>query len=258
VEGEKWKLAGLVSRMEPVPLEVLGRPPRMAEAQAIALIIPAYNEAAVIGACLAALPAEVYQQVIVVDNGSTDDTGALARQAGAEVLSEPRRGYGQACLSGMAALRPAIDVVVFMDADLSDDPAEVRLLLAALASGADLAIGARALRALPGALSPHQRFGNWLAARLIHWRWGVECTDLGPFRAIRRSALTQLGMRDRNYGWTVEMQARAAQLGLRMVECNVIYRPRRAGRSKVTGTVTGSILAGIKILATWARVAIGG
>ena len=224
----------------------------------VALIIPAYNEAAVIGACLAALPSEVYRQVIVVDNGSSDATAALARAAGAQVLCEPRRGYGQACRSGMAILQSEIEVVVFMDADLSDDPAEVHLLLAALAAGADLAVGSRGRRALPGSLSPHQRFGNWLAASLIRWRWGVACSDLGPFRAIRRRALDQLGMRDRNYGWTIEMQARAARAGLRMVEVDVAYRRRWAGKSKVAGTVKGSILAGVKILATWARVAAGG
>ena len=226
--------------------------------RSVALIIPAYNEAAVIGACLAALPSDVYRQVIVVDNGSSDATAALARAAGAQVLSEPRRGYGQACLSGLAILQPEIDVIVFMDADLSDDPAEVHLLLAALEAGADLAVGARGRRALSGALSPHQRFGNWLAASLIRWRWGVACSDLGPFRAIRRRALEQLGMRDRNYGWTIEMQARAARLGLHMVEVDVAYRRRWAGKSKVAGTVKGSILAGVKIVATWARVAAGG
>lgn len=221
-----------------------------------ALLIPALNEAEVIGRVLEAVPQALFSQILVIDNGSTDATAEQARSAGAEVVAEPVRGYGRACLTGLRQLRPEIDAVVFMDADFSDDPGEADLLLQKLAEGFDLVIGSRVERAQAEALTPHQRFGNWLATRLITWRWQVRFTDLGPFRAIRREALDRLGMRDENYGWTVEMQAQAARVGLRCSEIPVRYRPRAGGRSKVSGTVKGSILAGTKILWTFARIAL--
>lgn len=223
-----------------------------------ALLIPALNESEVIGRVLAAVPAGLFEQVLVIDNGSTDATGEQARRGGAEVVSEPVRGYGRACLTGLRQLEPEIDAVVFMDADFSDDPGEAEALLKKLGEGFDLVIGSRVEKAQPDALTPVQRFGNWLATRLIAWRWRLHFTDLGPFRAVRREVLERLGMRDENYGWTVEMQAQAARLGLRCTEIAVSYRPRAGGRSKVSGSIKGSILAGIKILWTFARIALQG
>jgi glycosyltransferase involved in cell wall biosynthesis len=221
-----------------------------------ALLIPALNEAEVIGRVLAAVPAGLFEQIVVVDNGSTDATAERARKGGAEVVTEPVRGYGRACLTGLGQLRPGIDAVVFMDADFSDAPGEAAELLQKLNEGFDLVIGSRAEKAQTDALTPHQRFGNWLATRLISWRWQVHFTDLGPFRAIRRGALDRLGMRDENYGWTVEMQAQAARLRLRCSEIAVSYRPRAGGRSKVSGSIKGSVLAGAKILWTFGRIAL--
>lgn len=221
-----------------------------------ALLIPALNEAEVIGRVLAVVPTGLFAQILVVDNGSTDATAEQARNAGAQVVAEPVRGYGRACLTGLRQLAPEIDAIVFMDADFSDDPAEAEALLQKLGEGFDLVIGSRVEKAQPEALSPHQRFGNWLATRLIAWRWRIRFTDLGPFRALRRDALDELGMRDENYGWTVEMQAQAARLGLRCSEIAVSYRPRAGGQSKVSGTIKGSVLAGIKILWTFAQIAL--
>lgn len=200
-------------------------------------------------------------RIVVVDNGSRDRTAEVARARGAIVVGEPRRGYGAACLAGIAHLkaRPP-DVVVFLDADRSDDAGELPLLLAPiLEAGADLVIGSRVLgEAAPGSFTPVQAFGNRFAALLLRASFGAAATDLGPFRAIRWSALERLGMRDRDYGWTVEMQARAFARRMRVVEVPVRYRTRAAGRSKVSGTVRGVIGAGFKILVTIARVRLGG
>jgi rSAM/selenodomain-associated transferase 2 len=222
----------------------------------IAVIIPAYNEAASIGRVLDDLPAVA--QVVVVDNGSSDATTAVARAHGARVVHEPRRGYGAACLAGMAALDRDAEIVVFLDADYSDHPEELPRLVAPILSGeADLVVGSRILgQREPGALPPHARWGNGLAVALLRLLYGVRFTDLGPFRAIRASSLRALGMGDPDYGWTVEMQARAARAGLRVIEVPVSYR-RRIGRSKVSGTVRGSVLAGYKILTTIAASRVG-
>ena len=232
-----------------------GSPPRLS----IGVVIPARDEREAIGRVLADIPKRlldgrqidaVVDQVVVVDNGSTDDTAARAEEAGAEVVSEPRRGYGQACLAGIAALREC-DVVVFLDGDYSDHPEEMaRLLTPICAEGADLVIGSRVRgRRQPWALPPQSRLGNLLATSLIRLFFGVSYTDLGPFRAINRPALEQLGMEDRDYGWTVEMQIKAAKRGLRIAEVPVSYR-RRIGESKISGTVAGSFRAGLKILST--------
>lgn len=222
----------------------------------VAVVMPALNEAPALPHVLPAIPAWVHE-VIVVDNGSRDGTAAVAAGLGARVVSEPRRGYGQACLAGIAALSPGIDTVVFMDADASDRPEEMAALLAPIASGAaDMVIGSRPAGAEPGALTPQQRFGNALACWLIRLLWGVRFTDLGPFRAIGMDALARLEMQDRNYGWTVEMQVRAAGRGLRCAEVPVGYR-RRIGQSKVSGTISGSVKAGVKILWVIAVEALG-
>ncbi len=223
----------------------------------VALIIPALNEQDSIGRVVGDLPRDLIYDIIVVDNGSTDDTARRAIDAGARVVREPRRGYGQACLTGIEAVQDEAAVIVFVDGDYSDDPREVAQILAPIiANEADLVIGSRVLGQHEwGALMPQQRFGNALATLLIRWMYGVRFTDLGPFRAIRRDALTRLEMADRDYGWTVEMQVKAARRGLRSVEVPVSYRRRLAGESKVAGTISGSCRAGWKIIATIFRYA---
>jgi len=217
----------------------------------VALIIPALDEEHAIGALLDAVDRSIVRDVIVGDNGSRDATADVARARGAHVVRVDERGYGAACAGALAAISADIDVVLFMDADGSDDPAEIPLVLAPIfGNTADLVIGSRALGIVErGALTPQQRFGNWLATRLIAFIYHHEYTDLGPFRAVRRDLLDRIGMRDRRYGWTVEMQVRALQLGARVTEVPVRYR-KRVGRSKISGTVTGVIKAGWWILYT--------
>lgn len=229
-------------------------------ASATALIIPALNEEPVIGRMLTAIPPGLYRQIIVADNGSTDQTSQIAGGCGAVVVREPERGYGAACLKAIAALPDDIEIVVFQQADASEDPEDARALLAPLLAGAaDLVIGSRTLgRADRGALLPHQEFGNRLATTLIRWIWGHRYTDLGPFRAITREGLQRLGMRDRNYGWTVEMQVRALQEKLRVVEVPVRSKVRAAGVNKVSGNWKASLRAGQVILTTIAKLAIRG
>ncbi len=215
--------------------------------QHIAVVIPALNEERAIGRVLAEIPPWV-DRVVVADNGSSDRTAEAASGAGAVVVHEPEPGYGAACLKGIAAAGDA-DIIVFLDGDYSDHPADMTALVDPIAEGGcDMVIGSRMLgQREVGSLTPQQRFGNWLATWLIRVIWGVAFTDLGPFRAIRRSALTTLQMRDRTYGWTVEMQIKAAILGLKCREVPVRYR-RRIGVSKVSGTIKGTVLAGTKIL----------
>ena len=213
----------------------------------VAVIIPALNEEKAIGKVVANIPPWV-DDVIVVDNGSQDGTEAVAKGFGARVLLEPRRGYGFACLTGIRALKET-DIVVFLDGDFSDDPHEMaRLVDPIIACRVDMVIGSRIRgRREPGALTPQARFGNWLACILMRLFWGARFTDLGPFRAIAYPALVGLRMRDPNYGWTVEMQIKAAKQGLRFIEVPVSYR-RRIGLSKVSGSIKGVFLAGTKIL----------
>ncbi|MBK7973774.1 MAG: glycosyltransferase [Deltaproteobacteria bacterium] len=226
------------------------------------VVIPALNEASSIVLVLDAIPKRLVRRIVVVDNGSTDGTPLVAERAGAIVVSESRRGYGSACMAGLVRLAtdpPA--VVVFLDADFSDHPEEMESLLAAVCEGnADLVIGSRARGNLePGALAPQARFGNRLACFLVMKLYGYRYTDLGPFRAVRWDALRRLEMSDATYGWTIEMQVKALRHRLRVAEVPVSYR-RRIGRSKITGTVTGSVGAGAKILWTvfrytpWGRV----
>jgi glycosyltransferase involved in cell wall biosynthesis len=222
----------------------------------VALVIPALDEERSLPLVLAALPPGVLHEIVVVDNGSTDGTARVAAELGARVVHEPRRGYGSACLAGLAAL-DSPDVIAFIDADYSDHPEELpRVLAPILAGSADLVIGSRMIGTRePGALLPQARFGNWLATAWIHAFWGVRFTDLGPFRAIRADALERLDMRDVDFGWTVEMQVKAARLGLRCREVPVSYRAR-VGKSKITGTVLGTIRASRKILGTLLRAAV--
>ncbi|HEU4887566.1 MAG TPA: glycosyltransferase family 2 protein [Thermoanaerobaculia bacterium] len=217
----------------------------------VALIIPALDEEHAIGALLEAIDRSVVRDVIVGDNGSRDGTAAVARERGAQVVRVEERGYGAACAGALSAISDDVDVVLFMDADGSDDPAEIPQVLAPILGGrADLVIGSRALGIVErGALTPQQRFGNWLATWMISVLYGHRYTDLGPFRAIRRELLDRIGMRDRRYGWTVEMQVRALQLGARVEEVPVRYR-RRVGKSKISGTVSGVVKAGWWIVYT--------
>jgi len=222
----------------------------------INVIIPAYNEERSIANVLHAIPAGFVDDIIVVNNNSSDGTACAAAHAGATVLEEPTPGYGNACLKGIAyaAAKPAAtrpDVIVFLDGDFSDYPEEMPNLVQPIAAGlADMVIGSRALgRRAAGAMLPQQIFGNWLATTLLRWLYKARFTDLGPFRAIRLDTLLALHMRDRTYGWTVEMQAKAAKHKIRYAEVPVTYR-KRIGTSKVSGTVKGTVLAGYKIILT--------
>ncbi len=227
----------------------------------VAVVIPACNEERSLPQVLQAIPPGLVQEVVVVDNGSTDRTAAVAREHGAAVVGEPRRGYGSACLAGLARLQEnPPDIVVFLDADFSDRPEEMPRLLAPIRNdGCDLVVGSRTIGdAQPGSLLPQARLGNRLATFLLRLLYRVRYTDLGPFRAARYDRLMGLGMRDQDFGWTVEMQARAALAGWKTAEVPVSYR-RRIGVSKITGTLSGSLRAGFKILLTLIRIrALGG
>jgi glycosyltransferase involved in cell wall biosynthesis len=217
----------------------------------IAVIIPALDEEATIGGVLADIPPGAADCVIVVDNGSTDATARVAQEGGAQVIREERRGYGRACCAGYMAAREA-DILVFIDGDGADDPAQIADLVRPIRAGeADLVLGSRERgKKEPGALLPHARFGNWLASRLMRALYGLRVTDLGPFRAIRRETLDALDMREMTYGWPTEMMVKAAKRGWRIVEIPVDYRNRAGGRSKISGTVRGTVLAAIFIIGT--------
>jgi glycosyltransferase involved in cell wall biosynthesis len=227
----------------------------------IAFIIPALNEEAALPIMLdglrAALDAAACADadIVVVDNGSRDATAAVAQEHGARVVCEPRRGYGWACLAGIAALSSDAEIVVFLDADGSDDPEDLTRLLDPVRQGvAQLALGSRTAAArTAGAFTPQQAFGNWLATGLMRLLFGARYTDLGPFRVIRRAALEKLQMRDTNFGWTIEMQIKAHRQGLQVLEIPVNYRERIAGVSKISGTLLGTLRAGRKILWTIAK-----
>lgn len=228
----------------------------------VAVVIPAWNEERSIGRVIQDLPAAWHQRVVVGDNNSTDDTAAVARKAGAVVVPAPRQGYGSACLAALAYLEalPADQrpqVVAFIDGDYSDYPEQLPLLVEPILTGqTDLVIGSRMLKPQPtGALLPQAIFGNRLACFLIRLLFGHRYTDLGPFRAISWNALQSLKMRDTNFGWTVEMQIKAARAKLRIREVAVDYRPR-VGFSKITGTISGSVRAGYKILYTIFRYGV--
>ena len=210
------------------------------------LIIPALNEADVVGHVVARVPSGVVSEVIVVDNGSVDDTGEVAARAGARVVREPRRGYGAACWAGVNALGAGVDVVAFLDGDGSQHPEELPLILEPLAAGrADFVLGARRIDT---GHPLHATLGSRLVAAYLSWRHGVRLTDVGPLRAIRLDLLRRLAMRDRAFGWPVEMVAKAAVHGARIVEVPVSHSARLGGRSKVSGTLRGSLRASYAFL----------
>ncbi|MBC8112142.1 MAG: glycosyltransferase family 2 protein [Verrucomicrobia bacterium] len=220
----------------------------------IYVIIPAFNESQSISHVINDIPKNLVKEIIVVDNGSTDNTADTARLAGAIVLHQAARGYGNACLKGIEYCKnqsPQPDIVVFLDGDYSDYPEEMITLATPLIEDkADLVIGSRTLgQKEHGSITPQQVFGNWLATRLIALLYGTRFTDLGPFRAIRFNSLLALNMQDKTFGWTVEMQLKAAKIKMRCMEKPVRYR-KRIGTSKISGTVKGTFLAGYKILFT--------
>src|SRR5262249_55490844 len=224
----------------------------------VALVIPVIDEGLTIGQVVRAVPGGLVDAVIVVDGGSRDDTVARAREAGATVLVEPRAGYGAACLAGARAAPAACGVIAFIDGDGSDDPAELlRVVAPILAGEQDFVIGSRTRgEREPGSMGSHQALAGLLAGGIIRLLYGVRYTDMGPLRAIRRDALSRLGMRERTYGWNLEMQMRAARAGLRILEVPVRHRNRAGGASKVAGSLKGSLKASWQLASTLARVAL--
>jgi len=217
----------------------------------ITAVIPTLNEETTIASVISGIPRDVVQQVIVVDNGSTDNTARVAQDAGADVIVEPQTGYGSACYAGFKAAQDS-DIVVFLDGDGADNPQQIRELVEPIQrSDADLVIGSRERGQVEqGALLLHARFGNWLAAQLMRLLYGLKVTDLGPFRAVRRSMLESLDMQEMTYGWPTEMMVKAAKQGYTIVELPVDYRRRAGGKSKISGTIRGTILAGYYIIGT--------
>ncbi len=224
----------------------------MPELPSVSVIIPALNEAPSLRVLLPILEQLGVGQILVCDNGSADDTQAVVEASQAKWILEPKRGYGAACYAGMERLAPAANIVVFLDADMSDDPSLLPTLVAPIVDGTqDFVLGARARELCePGAMTPPQRFANRLFPWLMYVGWGYRYTDMGPFRAIRRDALDAIGMKDRAYGWTIEMQIRAVELNLRIQEIPVPYRKRPKGPSKISGTIRGVILAAYWITRT--------
>jgi len=226
----------------------------MSETAVVDVIIPAFNEEDSISRVIADIPKTLVDEIIVVDNNSTDSTTQKALKAGATVLSEKRQGYGFACLRGMDYAKSKDrqpDIIVFLDGDYSDYPEEMPDVVRPITENdCDMVIGSRLLgQREKGAMLFHQMFGNWLSTRLLRLLYGVTFTDLGPFRAVKFSKLLELNMEEKKYGWTVEMQLKAAKQGLKTCEVPVKYR-KRIGTSKVSGTIKGTVGAGYKILAT--------
>jgi glycosyltransferase involved in cell wall biosynthesis len=221
----------------------------------IDVLIPAYNEEATIGKVVKEFSQNFIRKIVVVDNASRDKTAEIASKNGATTVFQPQKGYGSACLAGIEFLKNEAEppeILVFVDADGSDDPEDLAKILAPiLENRADFVIGSRMLgEREKGSMTFPQKFGNWLAPALIKWFWGVKFTDLGPFRAIRFESLLLLKMEDKDFGWTVEMQIKAAKSGLQSLEVPVRYRKRAGGKSKVSGTIRGTFLASKKIIWT--------
>ncbi|OGX54248.1 MAG: glycosyl hydrolase [Omnitrophica WOR_2 bacterium RIFOXYB2_FULL_45_11] len=222
----------------------------------MSVLIPAFNEEKSIAQVIKELPKDIVDEIVVVDNASTDATQEIALRNGAKVVEEPHRGYGAACLKGLERIDNAV-IVVIIDGDHSDYPEQITRLLEPIASGnADFVIGSRVLGLREdGALTPQQYWGNKLAVFLIHRLFGYGFTDMGPFRAIRFESLKSLNMTDKDFGWNVEMQVKAVRQGLKIMEVPVDYR-KRIGASKISGTVPGVIMAGLKIIFTIFKYAV--
>ena len=226
---------------------------------AVSVVIPALNEQEPIADVVRQVMATgIAQEVIVVDNGSTDHTGARAAAAGARVVAQPNRGYGRACAAGVAAVSPRSDIIVFLDGDGSDCPEFMPQMVEPIVAGShDFVIGSRARgKRQPGSMNFQQLFAGRLAGLLIWLLYRVKYTDMCPFRAIRRRSLALLGMREQTYGWNLEMQMQAARKHLRILEIPVDHRCRTGGVSKVSGTFRGTLVAGGRILTTFLRVAL--
>ena len=225
----------------------------------VSVVIPALNEEEVIERTVLAVPRSVASEIVVVDNGSSDRTAEAALKAGARVVKEPVRGYGRACLAGTNAVSEDCEIIVLMDADLSDDPSEMEFLIRPIVEGeCDFVLGSRMLgQREKGSMTSAQILGSRLTSLMIKILYGVHYTDMGPFRAIRRKTLTSLNMSQLTYGWSIEMQVKAASRGIRMKEIPVRWRNRVAGQSKVAGTILGSLKAGARILYTIFLVASG-
>jgi glycosyltransferase involved in cell wall biosynthesis len=241
----------------PAPLPLNADVLSAARRARVALVIPTLNEEEPIGAVIRAVPRDAVDEIIVVDSGSTDRTVERARAAGARVIEDPGRGYGRACAAGVRAAGDA-EVVVFLDGDGSDRPELTPLLLAPILAGThDFVIGSRTRgEREPGSMNGLQVSAGYMAGALTRMLYGVAYTDMCAFRAIRREALDRLGMREMTYGWNLEMQMRAARAGLRILELPIAHRRRQGGDSKVSGTIAGSVKAGVRIGLTLARVAL--
>jgi len=224
----------------------------------ISVIIAALNEEEAIGQVIGSIPHDIADEVLVVDNGSSDRTAEVASTAGAWVIQEPQRGYGRAYRAGLRAISPNSQIVVFLDGDGSDCPGMMSTLVQPIIEGThDFVIGSRTRgRRERGSMNPHQVFAGYMVGFFLRLLYGVRSTDMGPFRAIRREALENLQLREQTYGWPLEMQMKAARSGLRILEVPVDYRRRAGGESKIAGTVWGSIKAASRILFTLARIAI--
>jgi glycosyltransferase involved in cell wall biosynthesis len=226
----------------------------------VSVLIAALNEEEAIAKVVGAVPREIADEIIVIDNGSTDQTAEIARAAGARVVREPHRGYGRAFRAGLRSISPDCEIVVFLDGDGSDYPEMMNRVVEPIIAGThDFVIGSRTRgKREAGSMNWHQVFAGYMVGFFLRLLYGVRSTDMGPFRAIRRDALERLGMREETYGWPLEMQMRAARAKLGILEVPVDYRRRAGGRSKIAGTVRGSILAATRILATLARIAVKG
>jgi glycosyltransferase involved in cell wall biosynthesis len=237
--------------------EQSGKPMRSFQGR-VSVVIPALNEEACIAEVVRAIPREIASEVIVVDNGSDDQTAARAQEAGARVVHEPLRGYGRACRRGVREVAPDCEIVVFLDGDGSDCPEFMERLVAPIRRGThDFVIGSRTRgKREQGSMNFQQLFAGRIAGLTLRLLYGVRYTDMCPFRAIRRDRLARLGMREETYGWNLEMQMRAARAGLRILELPVNHRCRTGGESKVSGTLGGTLRAGTRILQTLARVAV--
>jgi glycosyltransferase involved in cell wall biosynthesis len=224
----------------------------------VSVIVAALNEEEALGQVIRAIPRDIADEIVVVDNGSTDRTPDVARRAGARVILEPHRGYGRAYRAGLRAISADCQIVVFLDGDGSDYPEMMDRLVRPIMEGTyDFVIGSRTRgRREHGSMNFHQVFAGYMIGLFLRMLYGVRSTDMGPFRAIRRDALERLGMREETYGWPLEMQMRAGRARLRTLEVPVDYRRRTGGHSKIAGTVRGSILAAARILTTLARIAM--